>query len=262
VAKQNSIILTERGLVGKFLGLWPSPRVVLEWISKNWNDQDPLDFYCGKGFYVFIFKTIEDRDHIFIYGPYFLGSRGMFLSHWTLDFNPDMEISSAPVWIRLPCLPLIFWGEVTFKAIGNKLGRFITHFEPKGNIYTCARICVDMEFSKGFPEAIQLNVDGWSHLQALDYEQVPFKCNSCHEYGHFTKICPKAKESQPLLNNVDQGFKQVSRKHKNNSPGGLNLITGLKLAHLFPPIIDLKLWNLKMKNQRTLWRKILITEQI
>jgi hypothetical protein len=65
MAKHNSIILKEHGLVDKFLGLWPSPRVVLDWISKNWPEQDPLDFYCGKGFYVFIFKTIEDRDHIF-----------------------------------------------------------------------------------------------------------------------------------------------------------------------------------------------------
>jgi hypothetical protein len=106
-----------------------------------------------------------------------MGSKGLFLSPWTLDFNPNMEISYAPVWIRLSHLPLIFWGEDNFKAIGNKLGRFITHSEPKGNIYTCARICVDMDFSKGLPEAIQLNLDGWSHLQALDYEQVPFKCN-------------------------------------------------------------------------------------
>jgi hypothetical protein len=74
-----------------------------------------------------------------------MGSRDCFFPPWMLDFNPDMEISSDPVWIRLPCLPPIFWGEFKFKAIGNKLGHFITHFEPKGNIYACARICVNMD---------------------------------------------------------------------------------------------------------------------
>jgi hypothetical protein len=83
------------------------------------------------------------------------------------------------------------------------VGHYITHTEPKGNIFTCARICVEMDFEKGLSEAIQLNLEGWSHLQALDYEQVPFKCNSFHEYGHFAKSCPKAQEAQHHLSQFD-----------------------------------------------------------
>jgi hypothetical protein len=62
-----------------------------------------------------------------------MGSRGMFLSPWSLDFNPEDEILAAPVWVRLPFLPLIFWEENYFRAIGNKLGRYIDRAEPKGN---------------------------------------------------------------------------------------------------------------------------------
>ena len=43
----------------------------------------------------------------------------------------------------------------------------------------------------GFPEAIKLNVADWSHFQELDYEQLPFKCRLCHEYGHFARNCKK-----------------------------------------------------------------------
>jgi hypothetical protein len=57
-------------------------------------------------------------------------------------------------------LPLYFLGQRHFKAIGNKLGRYITHFEPKGIIFTCAKICVDMDFEKRLPWAIQLNMEG------------------------------------------------------------------------------------------------------
>jgi hypothetical protein len=39
---------------------------------------------------------------------------------------------------------------------------------------------------------IKLKVGIWNHLQKLDYEQVPFKCRGCHEYGHFLRNCPKA----------------------------------------------------------------------
>jgi hypothetical protein len=45
---------------------------------------DPL--FCGRGFYAFLFETKEDKDLIFRNGPYFFGSRGMFLNRWTLDY--------------------------------------------------------------------------------------------------------------------------------------------------------------------------------
>jgi hypothetical protein len=163
---------------------------------------------------VFLFGNTEDRNFIFGLEPYFMGSMGLFISHWTLNFNPEMEISSTPIWIRLPHLPLFFWEAELLKAIGDKVGRYITHYEPKKNIFTCAIICVEMEFEKGLSELIQLNLAGWSHLQALDYERVPFKCNSCHVYGSFAKSFPKAQEAQPpsmssSQNNVEQDFQQV-----------------------------------------------------
>ena len=34
-------------------------------------------------------------------------------------------------------------------------------------------------------------MEGWSHLQIVDYEQIPFKCKVCHEYRHFAKSCQK-----------------------------------------------------------------------
>ena len=44
----------------------------------------------------------------------------MFLTHWTLGFDPDMEISIALEWVKLPYLPIIFWDESFLKDIRNK----------------------------------------------------------------------------------------------------------------------------------------------
>lgn len=148
----------------------------------------------GRGFFVFSFSSKVDRDLVFRSGPYFMGPRGLFLAPWTLDFNPGAEITAAPVWVRLPHLPLHLWGKSSLEDIGNKLGRFLDSVEPKGDQFTCARVCVEVNLEKGLPEAIQLSLGEWRHIQELDYEQIPFKCLRCHTYGHFAKCCPKASE--------------------------------------------------------------------
>ena len=61
-----------------------------------------------------------------------------------------------------------------------------------------------MDLEEGFPEAIKLSVAGWSHIQELDYEQLPFKCKHCHGYGHFAKHCKKKAEEQIEKRNGDQ----------------------------------------------------------
>ena len=86
----------------------------------------------GRVLFVFSFSRKEDRDLVFRSGPYFMGSRGLFLVPWTLDLNPGAEITTTPVWVRLPHLPLHLWGISSLEDIGNKLGRFLDRAEPKG----------------------------------------------------------------------------------------------------------------------------------
>jgi hypothetical protein len=105
----------------------------------------------------------------------------------------------APVWVRLPHLMLILWDECSLREIGNKLGHFIDRVEPKGNLYSCVRICVEVDLDKRLLEALQINLHGWSHHQVLDYEQIPFKCIVFHAYVHFAKKCSKKQEEEPPL---------------------------------------------------------------
>lgn len=98
------------------------------------------------------------------------------------------------VWVSLPHFPFHFWGDEVLKSIGDTLGKFINRAEPKSIMYSCARICVEVDVGKGISEAIKLNLDDWTHIQKLDYEQLPFKCKSCHKYGNFAKNCPINKQ--------------------------------------------------------------------
>ena len=50
---------------------------------------------------------------------------------------------------------------------------------------------MEVDLEKGLPEEVNLFMDGCEYLQKFDYEQLPFKCRKCHEYGHFIKSFPK-----------------------------------------------------------------------
>ena len=78
-----------------------------------------------------------------------MGSKEMFLTHWTLGFDPDMEIYVAPEWAKPPYLPIIVWDESFLKDIRNKQGHFIDWAQPKGGYYSCARMCVEIDLEKG-----------------------------------------------------------------------------------------------------------------
>ena len=67
---------------------------------------------------------------------------------------------------------------------------------------------VDME--KGLLEVVNLYMDGWENMQKVDYEQLPFKCKKCHEYGHFVKNCLKAAQEIPEKNQ-EEGWQQEKR---------------------------------------------------
>jgi len=121
-----------------------------------------------------------------------MDSRGLYLNKWTPNFDLELDIPNAvPVWVQLPQLPLHCWGDESMRAIGNAIGKYIDQSEPKDNMQAYARISIEVDLGKGLLEAIKLKVDDWTHIQQLDYEQIPFKCKVCHEYGHFANHCTK-----------------------------------------------------------------------
>jgi hypothetical protein len=86
----------------------------------------------GRGFFIFEFISQEDRDLIFRNGPYFMGTQGLYLNRWTLDFDPTVEVpKEVLVWVCLPNLPIHCWNPTSLQAIENGLGQYINREDPK-----------------------------------------------------------------------------------------------------------------------------------
>ena len=215
-----ALSLADRALIGQFTGLWPSPKTTDSWVQRNWRpliSKNVASYSVGRGYFLFDFESKEDKDLIFRNGPYFMGPQGLYLNGWTPDFDPEADTpKTVPVWVRLPNLPMHCWNSKSLQAIGTALGKYIDMASPKDQ-YACARICVEVGLEAGLPEAIKLTVGNWSHFQKLDYEQLPFKCRGCQEYGHFIQNCPKKPESHQ---DKAEGWKRVNRSKSKNQGGG------------------------------------------
>lgn len=78
------------------------------------------------------FELKEDRDDIFHNGPYIMDSWGMYLNHWNLDFDLEVDIPSTIfVWVNLPHFPPYCWSDQSLEAIWNVARKYVDKFDPK-----------------------------------------------------------------------------------------------------------------------------------
>ena len=52
-----------------------------------------------------------------------------------------------------------------------------------------ARILVNLNVREGLGEEMDLTWGDYTYAQKLDYENIPFRCRRCHQYGHLIKNC-------------------------------------------------------------------------
>lgn len=101
-----------------------------------------------------------------------------------------------PVWLRLHGLPLHFWNNKVLISIGNSMGKFLKMDEDRAirQIFTFARIYVEVDLSQGLPNHITLNFSNSQWIQPLNYENMVFRCRGCMQTGHLQYDCPLARK--------------------------------------------------------------------
>ena len=94
--------------------------------------------------------------------------------------------------------------------MGDTLGRFLTvDFERAlQSLYTYARICVEVDISKGLLDQFIIKVGDFVWTQILDYENTAFCCRHCHQAGHLQNSFPTLADKKTKGNHTKSNSKK------------------------------------------------------
>ncbi|GLJ11886.1 hypothetical protein SUGI_0179280 [Cryptomeria japonica] len=117
---------------------------------------------------------------------------------WGVDTTLSLR-QSAKGQQGLPNLPLQYWFDSCFEAIGNSLGKFFMTDEGSLNLMhtTFARLFIEVDSSKDLPSKIYVLTLKGSWLQLVDYEGIPFICIRCFRIGHTVDSCDRRRVKRP-----------------------------------------------------------------
>ncbi|GLJ23609.1 hypothetical protein SUGI_0447100 [Cryptomeria japonica] len=196
--EHNEVVFSELGLIGRFIGKWPSLGQLYKWISVNWEPllEDYVQIYPhARGFFVVVFQSVADKNKVLGGGQWHWEDKHMLmLKSWHPTFNPESEsFDQNPLWIRLPNLPMQYWFDSFFEAVENSLGTFLMADDDSLNLLhtTFARLLVVVDVSMGLPSEISIASSKGIWLQSVDYEGIPFRCRKYFKTGHNVDSCTR-----------------------------------------------------------------------
>ncbi|XP_043704520.1 uncharacterized protein LOC122654455 [Telopea speciosissima] len=199
---EYEVKLWENSLVGNFLGSRSPFHIVKASLSKQWRPQGSLDVsLLDNGFFLFKFSSASDKLRALEGGPWMIGKKPIFLRQW----HPHLQLrrpnlTSIPLWITLPGLPLHYWCTDGLSSLGSVLGKplFSDVRTRRKDHLAYARLCVEVSAQDVLSTFITIREgDDYSFEQEIHYDWKPPQCSVCKTFGHDSKLCspPSVKPS-------------------------------------------------------------------
>jgi hypothetical protein len=186
--------------------IWPkgtSPLTVValkEKLKPVWKNLAPWGVTSiGKGFYEFVFSSVEDARKVRSVGSWMLNPGLLKLLPWTKDFNLNLKTNTyAQVWLKIHGLVQEYWRKRIIFAIASSVGtpicvdtvtskpaieRTFGHF---------VRVLIDIDLSKELRYEVLVERKGYAFFVELEYENVPEFCDYSKAVGHHVSVCRKA----------------------------------------------------------------------
>ncbi|KAL3738352.1 hypothetical protein ACJRO7_019820 [Eucalyptus globulus] len=139
------------------------------------------------GFYYFHIPDKEFRRKVLEGGPITVAKIPLVLQQWHPFMKLEKEChKSVPVWLRLRNIPVNLWSASGISALASALGKplYVDSRTEQMAMVAYARVCVEIEASSSFPEAIDFLLNGDLRSVDVQYEWLPMLCPKCCTFGH------------------------------------------------------------------------------
>ncbi|KAI0488460.1 hypothetical protein KFK09_028293 [Dendrobium nobile] len=121
-------------------------------------------------------------------GPWYIGGSIIGLDKWSPNFSPEtLKGLTAPIWIRLPCLPLHCLDEENICRIASKIGSpiYLDGNSFKWGKREYVRVCVRLNLDEKIPKGVWIE----GSFQKVEYERISSLCYHCGKLGHTKNHC-------------------------------------------------------------------------
>ncbi|KAH0682845.1 hypothetical protein KY289_020597 [Solanum tuberosum] len=139
-------------LVVYVVGTSPSIGAMERFIMGQGNfSTKPIILYHIDGYFVVRFANEEERDMVLCSGPHHLLRRPIIMKPWVLEFNFKEEIlTTIPLWVKLPNMPLNCWNSVVLSKIGSSVGKplYVDECTTQTSRISFARILMEIDVTR------------------------------------------------------------------------------------------------------------------
>ncbi|KAK4405015.1 hypothetical protein Sango_0870100 [Sesamum angolense] len=110
---------------------------------------------------------------------------------WDPTFTPDYESSIVRLWVNFPELPAHLIKKDALFAVASIIGAPLQLDTLTVNQATVTRapICIEVDLSKPLVEEFDIQIQGASTVQRVEYEHAPTYCHLCKHVGHQAAAC-------------------------------------------------------------------------
>jgi len=104
------------------------------------------------------------------------------------------KLTTMPIWVRFPNLPLRCWSHICLSKIASMVGKPIHYDGPTTQMsrVSYARVLIEIDLLSDLPSTVTVILpNGNTLVQQLVYESLPRYYKQCKSLGHSTLTCNK-----------------------------------------------------------------------
>ncbi|KAK1313474.1 hypothetical protein QJS10_CPA06g01306 [Acorus calamus] len=183
-------------LVGYVWGKSPVYIPFLQFIRRLWNPKGEITLTLqGNGFFMVKFSLEEDLLKVLEGGPWTMDNRPFVIQKWARNTKLELKrLTSIPIWIKFPNLPLHFWSRTCIGKIASLIGTPLYMDTPTAtrSRTAFARVCVEFTAGDDLPDEVFVQIqNGDRQAVRVTYDWKPEACSHCNTFGHDAALCCK-----------------------------------------------------------------------